>query len=118
MDLLWPSEWAPFSQHLPCLHPAAQALEVVREQLFRKLYKELPYTIQLRLKSCLPRQEDDLGALVGWDWRGGAEGVEVCLTHTHTVLQYRLVQPCGVPPYMSKHAGLVLILLRGHPAPQ
>ena len=31
-----------------------QALEVVREKLFRRLYAELPYTVRLRLTSCMP----------------------------------------------------------------
>lgn len=45
----------------PTLHAAAQAVEAVREQIFRRLYKELPYSTRLRLTSCLP-QPDGSGA--------------------------------------------------------
>lgn len=39
----------------PVLSPSrTQALEAVREQLFLRLYKELPYAARLRLVSCLP----------------------------------------------------------------
>lgn len=41
--------------------PLTQALEVVREKLFRRLYAELPYTVQLRITSCLPA-DDGSGA--------------------------------------------------------
>lgn len=40
---------------------ALQALEVVREKLFRRLYAELPYSVQLRVTSCLPA-DDGSGA--------------------------------------------------------
>ncbi|KAI3438239.1 hypothetical protein D9Q98_000676 [Chlorella vulgaris] len=60
LDRATPGEWTLDAGMATDRGEEEQALEVVREQLFRKLYKELPYTIQLRLKSCLPRQEDDL----------------------------------------------------------
>lgn len=46
---------------VPAAPPGPQALEVVREQLFLRLYKELPYEIGLRCTSCLP-QPDGSGA--------------------------------------------------------
>lgn len=50
--------WRCHPAHPP---PPPQALETVREQLFLRLYKELPYSVRLRLTSCLP-QRDGSGA--------------------------------------------------------
>ena len=53
-----PSQVATLLFYYRCCHPyppwRPQAMEVVREQLFLRLYKELPYTIKLRTLSCAP----------------------------------------------------------------
>lgn len=56
---------------LDCSPPPCrmQALEVVREKLFLRLYKELPYACQLRLGSCLPLHD---GSSEHWLPRHGA----------------------------------------------
>ena len=45
-------------------------MEVVREQLFLRLYKELPYTIKLRTLSCAPlpdgSSECRIAGRAGW----------------------------------------------------
>ncbi|KAL4452389.1 hypothetical protein ABPG75_008051 [Micractinium tetrahymenae] len=49
-----PGEWTLDADQATDRSEEEQALEVVREKLFLRLYKELPYTCQLRLGSCLP----------------------------------------------------------------
>lgn len=53
--------------------PAAQALEAVREQLFLRYYKEVPYTLHLELASCRPL-DDGSGALRGSGACAGGRG--------------------------------------------
>lgn len=70
---LWDSSWlfCGYVLKFGPVHLAPQALEVVREQLFRRLYAELPYSVQLRITSCLPA--DDGSRAWGWGGRRGSQ---------------------------------------------
>ncbi|KAL4450072.1 hypothetical protein ABPG77_010741 [Micractinium sp. CCAP 211/92] len=55
-----PGEWTLDADQATDRGEEEQALEVVREKLFLRLYKELPYACQLRLGSCLPLHDGSM----------------------------------------------------------
>ncbi|PRW56927.1 GTPase Era [Chlorella sorokiniana] len=52
-----PGEWTLEAGQATDRGEDEQAVEVVREKLFRRLYAELPYSVQLRVTSCLPADD-------------------------------------------------------------